>query len=193
MKRWSAVAAPSGDSWSASAGTQTASNRLRPPGKGGAPPLVRWAISPRGRVEPAVPTAPELRPGAVPTTANRGGEPKAAARRQRRGHRSHFWRSLQFSRCYLGAANRAIEANQLVALVGGAGLEARLRQVGGRPATDASPLPVLLSLLHSGRKSKEPLPYGSGSNGHGPVEVQFRPLSMPPWEGACHGRRRRAT
>jgi hypothetical protein len=30
------------------------------------------------------------------------------------------------------------------------------------------------------RRSKKPLPFGSGSNGQGPVKVQFIPSSTPP-------------
>jgi hypothetical protein len=115
---------------------------------------------------------------------------------KRRGRRSHCWRSLQLSRCYLGATNHGIDANQLVALAGGAGVEPRLRRVWRPPGLPMPrPFVVLLSLLRPVRKSKEPLPYGSGSSGHGPVKVQFRPSSTPPWAGVrrtCLGRWRRA-
>jgi hypothetical protein len=103
------------------------------------------------------------------------------------------WRSLQLSRCYLGAANQGICANGRHSRRA-KGIP-RLRR-GRRPPGHrrSAPSCVLSSVLRSFRKSKEPPPCGSGSSGHGPMEVQFRPSETPPWEGnrrTLLGRRRR--
>ena len=82
-------------------------------------------------VEPAVPIAPGLRPGAVPRRRPADGDRLRPPHGKARGHRSHCWRSLQLSRCYLGATNQGIEVNRLVALAGARGLEPRPRRVWG--------------------------------------------------------------
>jgi len=56
---------------------------------------------------------------------------------------------------------------------------------GGRPASGASPL-RLLSVVVAARKTKEPLPCGSGSSTvNGPLKVQFIPLEAPPDRHLC--------
>ena len=123
--------------------------------QGGAPPLVRWAQRSAGAgVEPAVPKAAALRPGAVPRRRPAEGTGKDRAV-TRRGGRSHCWRSLQFSRCYLDATNQGFVANQLVALGGSGG-----RRTPSHVGLEAARLPVhpllrvLLSLLRPARNQK---------------------------------------
>ena len=133
--------------------TQTDSNRLRPPCKGGAPPLVRWAHGSAGQ-ESNLPCQKRLGYGQVPS---HDGDPRTGTECgcavAMRNHRSHCWRSLQLSRSYLGATNQAIEANQLVALAGGQGVEPRLRRV-WRPPGGHCPAPSCAVLLDPLRKQK---------------------------------------
>jgi hypothetical protein len=58
----------------------------------------------------------------------------------------------------------------------------------------SAPSRALSLVLRSLRKSKKPLPCGSGSSGQGPMKVHFRPSRTPPWEGTRRtllGRRQR--
>jgi hypothetical protein len=146
-------------------------------------------------VEPAVPKAPGLRPGAVPRRRPTEGDRcsgRAVARRRPSvpfagdlfSCQGAIWtrRTKAFVQIGSSHSQGRRESNPVV---GG---------FGGRPATGAPPLRVLSCALRSFRKSKKPLPCGSGSSGHGPVKVQFRPSRTPPWEGARRtllGRRRR--
>ena len=147
-------------------------------------------------VEPAVPKAPGLRPGAVPRRRPAEGDRRAG--RAVAGARP----SVPFAGD-LFSCQGAIWARRTKAFVQISSSHSQGRResnpvfggFGGRPATGAPPLRVLRCVLRSLRKSKEPLPRGSGSSGHGPVKVQFRPSRTPPWTGARRtllGRRRRA-
>ena len=150
------------------------------------PPLVRWAHESAGwELSLCRPTmGPRGRRGVVRPRS----DDHAAIR-------PTCWRSLQLSRCYLGDTNQDICANESLSHSQG---RRESKPVcggfGGRPATGAPPLRVLSCVLRSLRKSKEPLPCGSGSSGHGPVKVQFRSSSTPPERARRRplGRRRRA-
>jgi hypothetical protein len=96
------------------------------------------------------------------------------------GYRSSCWRSLQLSRCYFGATNQTIWPNHVVALSGLRGSNSVVGRFGGRPVLGAPPLWVVSSSSVRIRRSKKPLPFGSGSIGHGPVKVRFIPSSTPP-------------
>jgi hypothetical protein len=130
-----------------------------------------------------------------PTTATRGRGPSSGPCSGRRAAIGPIcWRSLQLSRCYLGTTNQGICAIQFVALAGGQGVETCLWRVGGPPANRCPAPSCAVVRTGSTPELKEPPPRGSGSSGHGPVKVQFRPTRTPPWKGARRtllGRRRR--
>jgi hypothetical protein len=172
--------------------TQTDSNRLGPPCKGGAPPLVRWAHESAGQESNLPCRSAWVTARCRPTTATRGGTIA----------RPRVWQRTRPSVPLLAISS-------IVKVLFGRDEPSHLSKIssphlqgrgesnpvfggfGGRPATGAPPLRVFCR----GRKSKEPLPCGSGSSGHGPMKVQFKPSRTPPWQGAPRtflGRRRRA-
>ena len=156
-----------------------------------------YALGPwvRGQ-ESNLPCQKRLGYGQVPShDGGPGGGPLSGRQVARRGHRSHllaissvvkvlFRRDERKHLCKSARRTRRSAGSRTLSSAG----------FGGRPATGAPPLRILSCVRRSFRKSKEPLPYGSGSSGHGPVKLQFRPSRTPPWEGARRtllGRRRR--
>jgi hypothetical protein len=145
----------------------------------GALPLVRW---PRGSAGPEsnLPCRSAwVTTRCRPTTASRGGS-STSRDVAPRGQSIHCWRSLQFSRCYLGATNQGICVNQGGALAEAQGIEPRQRRI-WRPPGDRclAPLECSFSLGPSGTKRAASFRKRL-SDGYGPVKVLFMPSRVPP-------------
>jgi hypothetical protein len=161
--------------------TQTGSNRHLTPCKGAALPLVLWAHGWSAGQESNLqcPKAPGLRPGAIPRR-----RPAAGPGVSRCGTARTPIRSLAISSVVKERFRR--DGVCPYRNMGAPRQQGRRESnpdhdgVGNRPATGASPLRCLLHRV-SARNTKEPPPFGSGSQTvFGPVKVQVMPLGAPP-------------